>query len=173
MPSFLRSLKDAPVTVLRDSVTRALVVTLTLGACAMVSGCSTLTERSGTHESVVTGRNGPELFAKLPETLTEKEALHQEARIVRTQLTGNPRHGRWAQVERGRAVIVGIDKGMMRLRLLSGVADTGDRILCCYGTIDDADTERPVRSNLGTGRRKEGEKRPKPSGSLRDSVLLD
>lgn len=168
MPSVLRPRTDAPVTLFSGSVTRVLVVTLTLWVCAMVTGCSTLTERSGMYESGVTGRNGSELFAKLPETLTEKEALHQQVRIVRTLLTGNPRHGHWAQVERGRAVIVGIDKGWMRLRLLSGDAESGDRILCCYGAIDNA--ERPVRSNLSTGRRKEGPRRSKSSGSLRDSV---
>jgi len=173
MQIFSRPLKDALLIEPCCTASTLRILSVVLGACMILTDCSTLAVRSGTHESNVSGRNGPELFAKLPETLTEKEALHQEARIVRTQLTGNPRHGRWAQVERGRAVIVGIDKGMMRLRLLSGVADPGDRILCCYGSIDDADTERPVRSNLGTGRRKEGEKRPKPSGSLRDSVLLD
>lgn len=136
----------------------------------LLAGCMTFPERVQRHESPIASVNESELFAKLPSSLSEDEAMQQEVHVVRPELTGNPRHGKWTLVQRGRAVVVGVDKDMLRMRLLSGKAEKGDRIVCCYGRIESIEK---TRSRLNSGRAKDGIKGAKTSGSLKDSVLPD
>jgi hypothetical protein len=151
----------------------------------LISACGTyneLRDRAPAYESTVTARNGEELYAALPEGLTAADASGKRLRIMRPELRGNPRHAKWEMVLKGRAVIISVSDGKMRMRLLAGDANPGDRLICCETTGNDnahslTEKESPVKSKLNTGRLKgkidPGPFSRRPVRSLRESVVSD
>lgn len=52
-------------------------------------------------------------------------------RLFRTELRGNPRQAQRAWVQIAAGVIVSMEDGRMRIRVVKGRASPGDRVLCC------------------------------------------
>lgn len=95
---------------------------------ALLASCSSLS-RSG--ESQLIESAGNDFVAPLPARGDRTPRPGDTVRIMGTELRGNPRTGQRVWVQKALGMIVTVEGDRMRIRILQGHANRGDRLLCC------------------------------------------